>query len=195
MIDLEKFKEKLTHKGGECCDFLAYKIDSADGFGLSAELLFKNGQVSQVDYFVQQDKTIYLIELSDLTDDVQNCLRTEVVIFGDDNNTILSTSQENFSQILGQLPNKFKKKVVGTLWSDVVSEFQQKWLGSIAIIERYFRLTNYLEIPKYQLIIVIKNNQDIKELNFLKQNLSGMMGEVIILKTKQLPIFLQKKMK
>lgn len=183
MIELDKFYEKITHKGGECCDFSAYKIDSADGQGLSSELTFKNGQVSQVDYFIQYDNNVYLIELSDLHDDIQSSQRAKLITQSD---TV------NFAQILEKSPKKAEKIITGKIWSDVVAEFQKKWLGSLAIMERYCRKVNYSNNFDYKFVIVVKNNQDIDELNYLQKSLEGMTGKVVILKTEQLPLFFQK---
>lgn len=182
MIDLEKFKEKLTHKGGECCEFLAYKIDSADGAGLSADLLFKNGQVSQVDYFIQYNNDVYLIELSDLENDIKSSQRAKLIM---DNSV-------SFAEILEKSPKKAEKIITGKIWSDVVAEFQKKWLGSLAIMERYCRKIDYKDNMNYQLVIVVKDSQDIDELSHLKQSLIGMVGKVFVLKTNQVPSFFEK---
>lgn len=180
MINLEQFKEKITHKGGECCDFYAYKIDSSDGTGLSKSLQFKDGQINQVDYFLQYGNDVYLIELSDLENDIQSSKRAELILNGSD---------MSFAEILATSPKKAEKIITGRIWSDVVAEFQKKWLGSLAIMERYCRNINYQQNMDYKLVIVVKNNQDIDELNYLKQCLIGMMSKVFILKTNQIPKF------
>lgn len=183
MIDLTKFYEKITHKGGECCEFLAYKIDSADGAGLSAELLFKNGQVSQVDYFIQHNNDVYFIELSDLENDIKSSQRAKLIT---DSNSV------SFAEILEKSPKKAEKIIAGKIWSDVVAEFQKKWLGSLAIMERYCRKIDYKDNINYQFVIVVKDSQDIDELSYLKQSLIGMVGKVFVLKTNQVPLFFEK---
>lgn len=182
MIDLTKFYEKITHKGGEYCEFFAYKIDSADDFGLSAELLFKNGQVSQVDYFIKHNNDVYLIELSDLENDIKSSQRAKLI----------TDNSVSFAEILEKSPKKAEKIIAGKIWSDVVAEFQKKWLGSLAIMERYCRKIDYKDDMNYQLVIVVKDSQDIDELSYLKQSLIGMVGKVFILKTNQVPLFFEK---
>lgn len=44
----------------------------------------------------------------------------------------------------------------------------------------------------YQLVIVVKDSQDIDELSYLKQSLIGMVGKVFVLKTNQVPLFFEK---
>ncbi len=187
MINLADFKEKMQHKGGECCDFEAYKVDSADDThsmikGLSSSLGFKNGQVSQVDYFLPHENKIYLIELSDLKDDIKSSQRMSL---------ISDNPMESFAEVLVKSPKTAKKIITGKIWADVVAEFQKKWLGSIAIIERYYRKQGDTKDLNYQFIIIIKNSQDIDELNILKNRLEGMTGEVFVLKTQQVKSFLE----
>lgn len=131
MIDLTKFYEKITHKGGECCEFLAYKIDSADGAGLSAELLFKNGQVNQVDYFIQHNNDVYFIELSDLENDIKSSQRAKLIT---DSNSV------SFAEILEKSPKKAEKLSQGEfglmLWQNFKRNGLVLWQLWSGIVEK-----------------------------------------------------------
>lgn len=198
MIDLENFKNPLIHKISqeekndnkepEKSNFMAYQLD--DEGGLKLALGFESHQVSCVDYFYFFDNNphkIYLLELTDLRKEIIQCYETEIYLleFIDDDN-------KKLIDILHKKPKKSKELIRHKTWFELTSEFQKKWLGSMAIIERYYRYnhSNCKENPKLQLIIVVKNYQDSKDKEIFEnkfkeipEKLAGMLGKVVILNT------------
>ena len=154
-----------------CC---AFKIDDVDG--LATHLGFYSNIISKVDYFSKKENEIQLIELTDLKNSIQKCgynLAEELDKAEKKKGKRLTTREER----------PIRKRV----WLSVTGEFKQKWNGSIAIIERLYRKNKiYNDNPKYQLLIVCKNNTDIKMLDILKSRLQGMIKTVNICDTKNI---------
>lgn len=186
MIDLDKFKNPLIHKVSqdekkvnkepEKSDFMAYQLDDENGLKLALD--FKNHQISCVDYFYCFDDKphlIYLLELTDLRKKIAQCYTKDC--------SLLDLNINNKKSI---------KFIQDKAWFELTSEFQKKWLGSIAIIERYYRYNypNCKENPKLKLIIIVKNYQDSKEKEIFEnkfkkipEKLAGMLGKVVVLNT------------
>ena len=178
LINLENFKETIQHKNSkegisESCSFLAYKIDDN---GLSQCLGFKNGQINQTDYFlINKEKTkVQFIELTDLSDHIKECMFAE---------TIMQSNSESFATILVKSPKKAEKIVNNKIWSEVRGELKNKWMGSIAILERYCRREQYEHDLHYSLLIVLRDNADSRQIESLAFKLSGMMGKVRVCNT------------
>ncbi|MGP5543395.1 hypothetical protein ACTXMH_12750, partial [Psychrobacter celer] len=172
--DLEPFKQLMQHSDGECCNFYGYKIDESNG--LRAYLGFKEGQMSQADYFLINKKAskVQIIELTDLTDDIRDCIIAE---------SILSEDSASFAQILSKSPKKASKIIQRRIWAEVIAEFKNKWMGSIAILERYCRKDGHNGDLDYQMLIVLKSNTDPKEIEILRNKLVGMIGRVPVCNT------------
>lgn len=148
----------------ESSNFQAFKIDDADG--IAEYIGFKSNMIGKVDYFLENNHHIQLIELSDLKEISLNI-----------KDIIEKINQEN---IKGTLKTKKRKEA----WRKEAYDFVKKWNGSIAVIERLYRKAyqcgndrKYIENdPKYSLLIVCKNGTDIKELDSFKDILNGMMN-------------------
>ena len=173
-IDLESFKQLMQHSDGECCDFYGYKIDESSG--LRNYLGFKEGQMSQADYFLIDKiaNKVQIIELTDLTKDIRECISAE---------SILSEDNTSFAQILSASPKKASKILQRRIWAEVIAEFKNKWMGSIAVLERYCRKDGHSGDFDYQMLIVLKANTDPKEIEILRNKLVGMIGRVPVCNT------------
>ncbi|MGO2340793.1 MAG: hypothetical protein ACTH5M_09390 [Psychrobacter sp.] len=188
MINLDEFKETIQHKDSkegisESCNFLAYKIDDN---GLSQYLGFKNGQMNQTDYFLINNEItkVQFIELTDLSNHIKECIFAE---------TIIRSNSDSFATILGKSPKKAEKLLNSKIWSEVLGELKNKWMGSIAILERYCRREQYEQDLQYSLLIVLRDNADSRQIESLTFKLSGMMGRVSICNTKNIkhPLLLE----
>lgn len=168
-IKLTSIKELMHHDNGECCGFYGYKID--ENQGLRSQLKFKENQISQTDYFLIQPKTnkAQFIEFTSLTDDIRDCLIAEIILEGD---------LDSYATLLRKKPNKAKKIVQRKIWAEVVAEFKNKWMGSIAILERYCRETEIRGYLDYQMLIVLDSTTDPRELDILASKLVGMVGKL-----------------
>lgn len=188
LIDLNKFKETIQHKDSkdgirESCSFLAFKIDDN---GLSQYLGFKNGQINQTDYFLINTELtkVQFIELTDLSEHINECIFAE---------SMLRSNTDSFSAILNKSPKHAVKLVNSKIWSEVLGELKNKWMGSIAVLERYCRREQYEQDLQYSLLIVLKDNADSRQIESLAFKLSGMMGKVRICNTSsiQSPLLLE----
>lgn len=203
-IDIQNFEKKLAHQLGrdgkdEESDFKAYQLDTIDDKtdclkddkknGLKLELGFKNHEVSCVDYFYffqENPHSIYLIELTDLKEAVAQCQQTEEYLL-----ELTDDNDQKLIDILSTKPKRAKELIQNKTWFELAYEFQKKWLGSIAIIERYYRYKKieYEIKPSLKLIIVVKNYQETKEIDKLRDKLVGMLGKVTVLNTDQVSNF------
>jgi uncharacterized protein YktA (UPF0223 family) len=169
MFDKNSYLKVIEHAKGteKSSNVMAFKIDDEDG--IAEHIGFKGNMISKVDYFLEYDSTIVLIELSDL--------RQELITYG---NTI-SGAFEKIAQEDIKPKYKREKQIVAKkqAWKGLRDEFSKKWNGSIAVIERLYRKTNKpADVdPKYNLLIVCKNETDIEILDGLVNQLNGMMGE------------------
>jgi hypothetical protein len=153
----------------------AFKIDDEDG--IAKAIGFHAGIVNKVDYFVTNEKDVQLIELSDLKQDIQTC------------HVYIENELQQLRVIRGNdITKREECRIIKAGWKEIKIEFCKKWSGSIAVIERLYRKTNELgnSDPNYKLLIVCKNHTDIRMLDALKRQLSGMMGNVVICKTESL---------
>lgn len=173
-IDLEPFKQLMQHSDGECCNYHGYKIDENNG--LRDYLGFKEGQISQADYFLidKLSNKAQIIELTDLTKDIRDCIIAE---------SILAKDSTSFAQTLSISPKKASQIVQRKIWAEVIAEFKNKWMGSIAILERYCRKEGYDNHLDYQMLIVLKSNTDPKEIEVLRNKLIGMIGRIPVCNT------------
>lgn len=181
MFDKMDYLKIIEHKKSrdgniETSDLNAFKIDDDDG--IAKKLGFSERIINKVDYFLEDNHHIQLIELSDLRDDVKSCCSK----ISDAINSI------NSEAITDKYKREKIKQAKNEAWQSLKDEFCKKWNGSIAVIERLYRKTNQpADIdPKYSLLIVCVNETDIKMLDILKgeftDKLNGMMNDVIAVK-------------
>ncbi|WCH28856.1 hypothetical protein [Aeromonas salmonicida] len=170
MIDNSAFLEGIRHAMGndgieEKSSTQAYKLDSPEGVG--CHLHFSNSLLSKVDYFIEKDHIVKLIELSDLEEQIREC----------------QIKHTHIASLSARENRKLRKKA----WQPLTDEFKKKWCGSIAVIERLYRKNNILDTdPRYKLIIVCRNHTDPRMLDTLEQQLRGMMGMVTVTNTKNI---------
>ena len=177
MINIQDYEEQIAHskcKQGiiESCEYYAYKVDGKNG--LSEKLGFNNGRISQVDYCLIEDNNAQFIELTDISDAMKECIINE---------KFLLSESTTFSQILKKDPEKAIRIVKSKIWSEVLSEFKNKWMGSIAVLERYCRKDSYDHDFNYSMVIVLKNGTDSMQLDSLRLRLKGMIGDFNICTT------------
>lgn len=173
-VDLEPFKQLIQHSDGECCGFYGYKIDERNG--LRAYLGFNEGQMSQADYFLidREANKVQIIELTDLTEHIKECIIAE---------SIFSEDKASFAKMLAVKPKKATQVIQRKIWAEVIAEFKNKWMGSIAILERYCRKDGYSSDLDYKMLIVVKSNTDPKEIEVLRNKLIGMVGRIPVCNT------------
>jgi len=156
----------------------AYKIDDDDG--LANHLGFTNCMLSKVDYFDNDEDDIQLIELSDLEECILSCSF---------NYQKSLTAEETRKG--ERLTTKEMRPIRKEAWAPIVNEFKRKWFGSIAVIERLYRKNKVLEEdPNYGLLIVCKNQTDVRMLDTLQVQLQGMMGKVEVCNTEHISQYL-----
>jgi len=180
MFDKNMYLQVITHAPCsigkvEVSASKAFKIDDNDG--IAKAIGFHAGMVNKVDYFVVNNNDIQFIELSDLEECIRNCrvyIEKELKQLREFKGDAITIGDES--------------KVIKEAWKDIKVEFCKKWSGSIAVIERLYRKTSELgdADPSYKLLIVCKDHTDIKMLDALKRQLSGMMSNVVVCKTKTL---------
>jgi len=162
----------------------AFKMDQD---GVANAIGFHAGIFNKVDYFLIHNHTVQLIELSDLKECIEKN-HTYITKELDE----LKTAIEKESQLQGvpirEITTDEKKEIVKTAWKKDRDELCNKWSGSIAVIERLYRKTieSPDSDPRYQLLIVCRNHTDIKMIDSLKNQLSGMMGNVKVCNTQTL---------
>lgn len=156
----------------ECCGFYGYKMDEKSGLGVA--LGFSVNQISQADYFLidNLNNKAQIIELTDLSKSIKDCKEAALVLSEDCDNS------ESFAKVLNKTPEGAKKIVLKKIWSEVIAEFQNKWMGSIAILERYSKEVNHSNALDYQMIIVLKSGTDPKEIQIVCDKLRGMIGSI-----------------
>jgi hypothetical protein len=183
MFDKDQFLQIIAHASCsegkfESSILKAFKIDDSDGIAIA--LGFKANMISKVDYFVSKNNDVQLIELSDLEKRVQSCLIDIDKELG---------QLKDLNDIKGEPVTKREEKdIKNRAWKDTKDEFHKKWSGSIAVIERLYRKTGELgdADPSYRLLIICKDHTDVRMLDALKTQLSGMMSSVVICTTKTL---------
>jgi hypothetical protein len=185
MLDKIKYFKQIRHSPScsigtpkilrkrESSHLYAFKIDDSDGiydpYGIAEHIGFKSNIINKVDYFLENELNILLIELKDLRDDIQSNNEKIAIVF----------EQIEQEDIKANYKRRRKKEVIAQVWKIRRDELIKKWNGSIAIIERLYRKTNVSvdDDPKYRLLIVCKNETDIRMLDALVNNLNGMMAE------------------
>ena len=187
MFNTDNFIKTIEHsKRIETSDLNAFKIDDSDGI---AEFIgFSPNMIKKVDYFLENNHTVQLIELSDLRNQFNQCdieIRVEI--------EKIQTSSHK-ATYKTKMMNEAKRKA----WQILTDEFFKKWSGSIAVIERLYRKTNQSPDidPNYCLLIVCVNDTDIQIIQRLNDEfaniLNGMMGKLMpvkVIKTNQLSNF------
>ncbi|WP_394156837.1 hypothetical protein [Vibrio campbellii] len=173
-LDLAPFLEKMAHKVDrkgvvESSNVEAYRIDGSDG--VSVALGFKNNQLSKADYFLfHEGDHVELIELTDLISAFKE---------RDKYHKYLLDTHE------GKLSTKQDVEYFKQANSSICSELQRKWGGSIATIERLCRRNNLPE-QSYSLKVVLKNSNELRAADQVKTSLSGMVGKITLINTKEL---------
>lgn len=199
MFDKSIYLRPIEHdKGVEQSEFKAYLLDNyktsdsenGDIKGIAEALGFDNHMLSKVDYFVELENHVQLIELSDLQDDFRRCaveIADALKIINEDSKSKNTWKTEQ------------KKKAKNKAWQSLRDEFQKKWYGSIATIERLYRKTKQPvdADPQYSLLIVCKNETDTKMLDELNTEFGGLLNgqcgkvkQVQVCKTDQLHKYL-----
>ncbi|WP_429121376.1 hypothetical protein [Aeromonas veronii] len=175
-IALEDFLSEMKHapcmaNSRESTHVEAFKIDDEDG--LARTLGFHAAMLSKVDYFLIKGDQIQLIELSDLEESAQQCLAAKI------QQTKLEANSLGVSE--SELTAKARKRIRKESWASVVNEFNRKWCGSIAVVERLYRKNGLtFDNPEYRLLIICKDATDARILDDLCVQLTGMMGTVIV---------------
>ena len=172
MTNLAQFKKLVEHR--KCREGIiegsktyAYVMDGENG--ISSELGFPSNMISQSDYFLINSNKLLFIELTDVADSIKECILNE---------QFLKLESATFSELLRKKPEKAISIISGKIWSEVLSEFKNKWMGSIAILERYCRKIDYPDNFEYGMLIIIKNNTDPMQFDSLKMRLKGMIGDL-----------------
>ena len=189
MFDKSEYFQTIEHaKRSEQSDIKAFKIDDTDG--IAESLGFNGNMISKVDYFLEKECHIQLIELSDLQENFKVCVSN------------ISEAIEKIEQDKTIKPKQKReqtKAVKKNVWLKLRDEFFKKWNGSIAVIERLYRKTNQPidNDPQYSLLIVCKNSTDTKILEALNLELCsqlngqcGMVKSVQVCRTEELNQFL-----
>ncbi len=188
MINLSNSLKEIEHspdKSGyiEKSSKKAYLLD--DSNGIFSLLAFQHkGCLKIVDYIKCPNNDfskVFLIELTDLQDDMRECIECEALM------QIKSSDIRKYIKTLDKNGLKIAQK---KLWMETVEEIKGKWMGSIAAVERLLRINQEANHAIYHLMIVLKNNTDPKDLDLfrveLNNKLSGMTGKIHILTTSQL---------
>lgn len=181
---MEAFRELIAHKKCmrglvEDSEYFAYRMDGPDGIGCS--LGFGQNELSSADYLISCDEflKIQLIELSDMNDAIEKCRKNHIAL-------------ANRAQ-----SSKEKREVTKRAWLPVTSEIANKWSGSIAIVERWYRKKTLGPVvdPVYLFLLVCKNGTDPIALDILKERLRGKIVNIEVCETQGLSDFLVNKVK
>lgn len=172
MTDISQFKKLIEHKKCkegiiESSKTFAYVIDGENG--ISSELGFVPNMISQSDYFLIDNNKLLFIELTDVKDAIKECIFNE---------QFLRLESATFAELMRKKPEKAISIINGKIWSEVLAEFKNKWMGSIAVLERYCRKIDYPYNFEYGMMIIIKNNTDPMQLDALKMRLKGMINDL-----------------
>ena len=182
MIDLMPYKKIIQHdpdrKGNiEASTKSAIQLDGNSG--LASDLGFNANILKKVDYFRSVDNNVYLIELTNLQDDIKECIECD---------ELLKNSAEVI-RIVKEVDSKGLKSVQKKLWMEILEEFKGKWMGSIAAYERLLRKNPVDEDPVYHLVVILKDDTDIKDRDLLQTTLNnklvGMTATIDVRLTKE----------
>ncbi len=182
-IDLKEYQALIAHAPyygqAETSESFAYEIDN----GLSEKLGFANGQLSQADYFLVDNNTVQIIELTRLADEVKESMTLESFLTQQIEQFSL-TVQENNRQ---QFKKKTKSFIGQKVWAEVIAEFKNKWIGSIAILERYCRRIQQQQDFDYAKFLIILTNDTesniLDSLTLKLKSLEGMNMQVKVCRT------------
>lgn len=148
--------------------------------GLASALGFSANILKKVDYFRSIDNHVYLMELTNLQDDIKECIEYDELLKG----------SSDIKRILRETDSKGIKAIQKKLWMEIVEEFKGKWMGSIAIYERLLRRNPKTEDPTYHLVVVLKNDTDAKDRDLLETTLNnklvGMTTTIDVRLTKEI---------
>ena len=170
MLDLQQYEQPMAHQRDihdhvESCAQVALKID--DGDGIAAALNFRPSMLSKVDYCLLDHEQVELIELTDLS-------------------TTVERWQSHLSE-WSKLSRKEKREIRRKIWGEASHELRLKWQGSIAIVERLWRVQGFTADANYRMRLVCKNNVDARMLDEietqLKVFLSGSHIQLTVLRS------------
>lgn len=186
MVELEKYLHFMEHdacreNNVETSTTKAYQLDGE--YGLAKELGFHSSGFSKADYFKQEKEKVYFIELTNLKEDIKECISCDKEL----------KDSALVRQYIKEANKNGLKSVQKKLWMEIITEFKGKWMGSIALYERFLRITSSpLDKPTYHLIVVLKNDTDSKDRDLLqitlRQKLSGMIPNIDVYLTKELEV-------
>ncbi len=197
-INLDDYKAPISHapyrnQPLESSEIYAYQIDN----GFSKNLGFNEGYLSQADYFLLDDNKIQIIELTRLEDEIKKISHRDdefissVDKFINDIEQKLSIISSKEQESKGQLQeiertltkfktssDKLKKDFRKKNWAEIVSENTRKWMGTIAILERYCRRIQKEDDFEYvRFLIVLSDNTAPRILESLKFKLKESISE------------------
>lgn len=188
MLNIEEFVDNIQHSKDidghiEFSNKTAFQLDGEDG--IANHLNFRVGCLKKVDYFQKKEDKVFFIELTDLQNDIKECIECD---------DLLHNSSDVRSYVKS-LNKKGLQTVQKKLWMEITEEFKGKWMGSIAFYERILRKTqiendvSYID-PDYRLIIVLKDDTDPKDYDLLeitlRNKLSGMISNIDVYLTSQI---------
>lgn len=167
-------KQGYTEKSTLIADVLDDDI-FLQQLGFHNPLAFK-----KVDYVKTKGQSVFLIELTDLTDEIKNCL---------ENQWFLESKPKELMDLL-KISDIDRKTLGKKLWFEVIEEFKGKFIGSMVCYERLLRLNGDMSKVDYHLMVVLKNNTDPRYFDFLQTNLKAKLknitGDISILRTQDL---------
>ncbi len=185
-LDIDDFRQPIKQENGEIAvnkegkTLYAYKIDEKNG--LRDFLQFKENQLSQADYCLidKENNQVQFIEMTDLSAEMKSCYQAEMAFSQED--------VANLAELLRKNKGKAIKTMQSKVWSEVIDEIKNKWMGSMAILERYARES---DLPKgifynYSMLIVLTNNSETKPLETPLKKLDGMIPNIKVCNTKHI---------
>lgn len=183
MIDLTKYYSSIQHDAciSNQIETSAINAVQLDGIrGLAKDLGFHSSGLSKVDYIRLHENSVFLIELTNLKEDIQECIECD---------ELLKKSNE-VRRCIKEVDKNGLKAVQKKLWMEILEEFKGKWMGSIALYEQLLRRNEVAEDPIYRLVVVLKNDTDTRERDLLQitlnNKLSGMMSKIDVRLTNEL---------
>lgn len=179
MLDLDVFIDNIKHSKDingyvESSSKTAIQLDGKGG--VAQQLNFREGCLKKVDYLKIKEDKVFLIELTNLQEDIKECIECDEEL----------SNSSDIRNYVKKLDKKGLHKVQKKLWMEVTEEFKGKWMGSIAFYERILRRMQKIDSayidPNYHLVIVLKNDTDPKDRDLLeitlRNNLSGMISNI-----------------
>lgn len=183
MIDLKNYHSNIQHDTCrnnqiELSTMTAVQLDGSNG--LAKDLGFHSSGMNKVDYIRLHNDKVFFIELTNLKEDIQECIECD---------ELLRRSPE-VRRCIKEVDKNGLKAVQKKLWMEILEEFKGKWMGSIALYERFLRRNGIIGDPIYALVVVLKNDTDTRERDLLQitlnNKLSGMMSKIDVRLTNEL---------